>query len=227
MRATPPGTQTLVRGLAILEHVAQSTDGVTVQQVADLIAVHRTMALRALAALSEYDLVRKGADGRFRIASGVIALGRNYLPTLREASRPVLDRLSSELGSSTCLLVADGDEAAAVIVIEPADASWHLTFKAGSRHPLDRGSAGYALQSLRPPTPDEPEQVAEARRLGYARSHGEVEPGAWGVTVPLDTSVAGIDTCVHMITFRREVADRAAPLVMEAARRIEDALRSG
>lgn len=219
--SVPPGTQTLVRGLSILEHVAHSSTGLTVQQVAERAGVHRTMALRSLSALANFNLVRKGADGRYRVAAGVVALGREYLPALREISGPILEDLTAQLGASMCLFVADGDSAVAVTVMEPDDSSFHLTFRTGSRHPLHRGSAGYALASLRPASPDDPAPVVAARRDGYARSYGEVEPGAWGVSVPLDPDSVGVDACVHLTTFREEVADRATDLVLRAAHKIE------
>src|ERR1700759_4556804 len=43
-----PGSQTLARGLAALQLVAASRNGLTVQQVADDIGVHRMIAYRLL-----------------------------------------------------------------------------------------------------------------------------------------------------------------------------------
>lgn len=213
----PPGTQTLVRGLEILDLVAHSRDGLTVQQAADHVGVHRTMAMRALAALSDRNLIRKSPDGRYRIAGGVVALAREYQPALRDASRPILERLADALQASACLFVADGDAAVAFLVIEPEGSPFHLTFKQGSRHPIDQGSAGYAIASLRPPNADDSEPILTARRNGYAQSHGEVEKGAWGVSVPVDPTVAGVESCVHVSTFQEDVAELALPLVIDAA----------
>ncbi len=223
-RSHPPGTQTLVRGLKILELVAQSRDGVTVQEAADHVGVHRTMATRALAALADHHLVRRGLDGRFRIAAGVVAMAREYLPALRNAARPVLEQLVEALQASACLFVADGDDVVAFMVIEPAASPFHLTFKTGSRHPMDQGSAGYAITSRRPPSDTDKDAVHAARRNGYAQSHGEVEPGAWGVSVPLDAAIAGVEVCAHVSTFHEDVAQRAVPLVVRAAREVEQLL---
>lgn len=223
--AAPPGTQTLVRGLDILDFVAHSRDGVTVQQAADHVGIHRTMATRSLAALSDYNLIRRGPDGKFWIAAGVISLAREFQPALRDASRPILERLADSVQSSACLFIRDGDAAVAFLVIEPEAATFHLTFKAGSRHPIDLGSASYAIASLREPADDEPPQVTEARRNGVAQSHGEVEPGAWGISVPIDPAAAGVDACVHISTFQKDIAERATPLVVAAARDLEASLR--
>lgn len=221
----PPGTQTLTRGLEILEFVATSRNGATVQEAANHVGVHRTMAMRALVALGDRNLIRKSPDGRFRIGGGVVALAREFQPALRDAARPVLERLADALQASACLFVADGDAAIAFVVIEPETSPFHLTFKPGSRLPMDHGSAGVAITSSRPPSADDSEAILRARRDGYARSHGLVEPGAWGVSVPIDAALAGIEACVHVTTFHEGVADKALPLVSDAARKLERLLR--
>lgn len=208
----------------MLKFVAQARDGVTVQEAADHVGVHRTMATRSLAALGEFDLVRRGSDGRFRIAAGALALGRDYLPTLRSASRSVLEQLAATLKSSACLFVVDGDAAVAIMVIEPDNVPFHLTYKTGSRHPLDRGSAGYAIASLHEPDPNEAAAITAARINGYAASHNEVEPGAWGISVPFDPEIVGVQGCVHTTTFHPDIAEDAGPHVIDAARQIEHIL---
>lgn len=55
-----PGSQTLARGLAALQLVASSRTGLTAQQVADDIGVHRTIAYRLLTTLAQYRMVAKG-----------------------------------------------------------------------------------------------------------------------------------------------------------------------
>lgn len=220
----PPGTQTLVRGLSILELVGQATDGVTTQQVAAHVGIHRTMAIRSLAALADFNLVRRGDDGKFRIAAGVVALARDYQPELRNASRPVLEKLAESLGVTACLFIEDGNEIVAVQVVEPQTDGIRLSFKMGSRHPIDLGSAAYAIAAVYPESDSELPEVTVARRDGVSRSHGEVEPGAWGVSVPVDLAVACIAACVHVLSFQELVSDGAVPFVMEAAREIEDVL---
>lgn len=46
--------------------VAESPAGLTVQQLADQVGVHRTIAYRLLTTLAEFRLVAKGEDGRYR-----------------------------------------------------------------------------------------------------------------------------------------------------------------
>lgn len=218
------GTQTLARGLRALELVAQAPDGVAIQDVADALGVHRTVAYRLLSTLGDFRLVTRGADGRFRPGAGLAALAQGSVSSLRELATPFLRELADELESTVSLLVAEGDEAIAIAVLEPANARYHLSFREGSRHPLDRGSAGIALQSVAPPRPGESEEVARARRDGHASTYGQVEPGAYGVAVPLRPRPGTPAACVNVITYRADVAERAAEPVMQAVRRIDDAL---
>jgi DNA-binding IclR family transcriptional regulator len=136
-----PGSQTLARGLHALQLVAAAKGGLTIQQVADHIGVHRTIAYRLLSTLASYRLVAKAEDGRFRAAAGLAALGASFDNNIRELSMPTLRDLADELGTTVSLLVAEGDQQVAIAVIVPTRVSYQLSFHEGSRYPLDRGAA--------------------------------------------------------------------------------------
>ena len=51
-----------------------------------------------------------------------------------------------------------------------------------------------------------------------------VEPGAYGVAVPLAAAAGVPAACVNLITYREDVAASAAPALVRAARRISAAL---
>lgn len=219
-----PGAQTLARGLRALELVAQSRDGAIVQDIAGELDVHRSIASRLLSTLADARLVVRGADGRYRAGAGLAALAAGIHATLRAAAEPVMRELAAELGSTISLLVVEGGEAVAIAVIEPPSSGYVLSFRAGSRHPLGRGSAGVALLAAQPARPGESGTVEAARRQGFAATFGEVEPGAHGVAVPL-RSIDGVPVaCLNLITYRPEVAQSAPPILMAAAERVSDTL---
>src|SRR5918997_736914 len=64
-----PGSQTLARGLSALELIAATPGGVTVQEIADRVGVHRTVAYRLLSTLVQFRLVARHDDGRYRPAA--------------------------------------------------------------------------------------------------------------------------------------------------------------
>lgn len=77
------------------------------------------------------------------------------------------------------------------------------------------------LRSLEPSRPATSEAVARARKDGYASTHGEVEPGAHDLAVPLRRSGAPLAACVNVITYRSDVAERAVRLTIDAIRRVD------
>lgn len=215
-----PGAQTFHRGLTALMAIAESEMGLSTVEVAERIDVHRTVAHRALQTLAQFDLVRRTSDGRYNIGAGALGLSRRFYPSLREGSGPLLQELADETKTTACLFLAEADTALALMVVEPrATTSYHLTFRSGNRHDLSVGSAGHALQSLREPVAGDPAAVVNARTSGYAMTFGEVEAGAWGISVPRRLAGA-VDVCVHIITVQESLAQAAIKPTIETANRV-------
>jgi DNA-binding IclR family transcriptional regulator len=218
------GSQTLARGLAALEIIASTSAGLTVQEVADRVGVHRTIAYRVLLTLAQFHLVAKGDDGRYRSAAGLAALGASYDRSVRENSMPTLRELAGELRTTVSLLVAEGEEQVAIAVVVPANVSYQLSFHEGSRYPLDRGAAGIALLASRPARPGERALVSTARAQGWVITHGEIEPNTYGLAVPVARPDTSPPTCINIISHREDVVARSRPAAMAAARRLSSAL---
>src|SRR6201999_1306957 len=180
---TAPGSQTLARGLNALQLVADAPSGLTVQQVADGVGVHRTIAYRLLGTLSQFRFIAKGEDGRYRPAAGLAVLGASFDRNVRQLSLPTLRALADDLGTTVSLLVAEGDQQVAIAVIVPSQVAYQLAFHEGSRYPLDRGAAGIALLSSMPPRPGERDLVTQARGRGWVTTYGEIEPNTYGLAV--------------------------------------------
>src|ERR1700730_8735000 len=117
MTASGTGSQTLARGLTALQMVADSPTGLTVQQVAEQIGVHRTIAYRVLSTLAQFRLVGKGEDGRYRPAAGLAVLGASFDRNVRQLSLPTLRTLADDLGTTVSLLVAERDQQVAGAVL--------------------------------------------------------------------------------------------------------------
>jgi DNA-binding IclR family transcriptional regulator len=121
------------------------------------------------------------------------------------------------LQSTVSLFVEQGDEAVAIALVEPTTATHHIAFRPGMRTPLNLGAAAYAILASGPQGPDEPGPVAAARKSGYARSHGEIEAGAYGVAAWIPMRAAGPRACLNLITYRQDVADGAGEAMRHAA----------
>jgi DNA-binding IclR family transcriptional regulator len=217
---TTPGSQTLARGLNALQLVADAPSGLTVQQVADGIGVHRTIAYRLLATLSQFRLVAKGEDGRYRPAAGLAVLGASFDRNVRQLSVPTLRALADDLGTTVSLLVAEGDQQVAIAVIVPTQVAYQLSFHEGSRYPLDRGAAGIALLASMPARPDERDLVVRARDQGWVITHGEIEPNTYGLAVSVHRRPPSPPTCINLISHREDVVMRGKDAVIKAAKEL-------
>jgi DNA-binding IclR family transcriptional regulator len=212
-----PGSQTLARGLAVLQLIAASRTGLSVQQVAEDIGVHRTIAYRLLNTLAQYRMVAKGEDGRYRSAAGLAVLGASFDNNVRQLSVPTLRGLADELGTTVSLLVAEGDQQVAIAVIVPSNVFYQLNFHEGSRYPLERGAAGIALLASMPPRPGERDLVPQARQQGWIITHGEVEPNTYGLAVPVKRRPPSPPTCINLISHREDVVIEGRDAVIKAA----------
>ena len=224
MTGSGTGSQTLARGLTALHMVAESPSGLTVQQLADQIGVHRTIAYRLLATLTQFRLVAKGEDGRYRPAAGLAVLGASFDRNVRQLCLPTLRALADELGTTVSLLIAEGDQQVAIAVIVPSHVAYQLAFHEGSRYPLDRGAAGVALLASMPPRPAERDLVARARERGWVMTHGEIEPNTYGLAVPVHRRAPSPPTCINLISHREDVVIRGKGAVVKAAKQLSELL---
>ncbi|HEV7583053.1 MAG TPA: helix-turn-helix domain-containing protein [Mycobacterium sp.] len=224
MTGSSTGSQTLARGITALQMVAASSTGLTVQQLADQVGVHRTIAYRLLSTLTQFRLVAKGEDGRYRPAAGLAVLGASFDRNVRQLSLPTLRALADDLGTTVSLLVAEGDQQVAVAVIVPSHVAYQLSFHEGSRYPLDRGAAGIALLSSLPPRPGERDLVSRARERGWVTTYAEIEPNTYGLAVAVHRQAPSPPTCINLISHREDVVMRGREAVVKAAKQLSELL---
>jgi DNA-binding IclR family transcriptional regulator len=215
----PNGSQTLARGLSALELISNSDSGLTIQEVAEQLGVHRTVASRLLATLLQFRLVARH-DGRFRPGSGLAVLAATFDHGLRAVSMPVLRRLAEKTHATASLLVAEGGEQVAISVLVPRGVAYTLAFNEGSHYPLNRGAAGLALLAAGPAEPGEREEVTEARKRGWVMTHGEVEANAYALAVPVRRSPPAAATCINLISHRPDILEQGRRAVITAAREL-------
>ena len=200
-------SQTLDRGLRVLTVLAGAPGGLTITELAERLEVNRTVVYRLVTTLEQHGLVRRDSRSRLHVGLGVLHLASAVQPVLRDIAGPVLRRLAEEVGCTAHLTVADGDEALALAVVEPSWTDFHVSYRVGSRHPLDQGAAGKALLLGREATP-------AARR--WAMTAGELQAGAKGLAAPVP-GVEGLEASVGIVTLGDLDEDAAGPRVAAAA----------
>jgi DNA-binding IclR family transcriptional regulator len=205
-------SQTLARGLRVLQLLASEPRGLTMTDLARRVGVNRTVAYRLVSTLVEFGLARRDDQGRVSIGIGVIDLARAIEPLLRDRARPVLRRLAEDVGATAHLTIAEGDEALAISVVEPSWTDYHVAYRVGTRHALDRGAAGRAILLGR-----------DDAAAPYAVTRHELQPGASGLAAPV-RRVPGLECSVGVVALGELDVDIVGVRVMRAASDIAERL---
>jgi DNA-binding IclR family transcriptional regulator len=206
-------SQTLDRGLAVLQLLGsrEHVGGLTVTELAAALGVGRPVVYRLVATLEARDFVRRREDGRVRLGLAITRLSASVLPLLREGALPTLRALADEIGATAHLTVVEGGEALAIAVVEPSWTSYHVAYRIGTRHALDRGAAGRAILAGR------------RGQDGYVATDGELQSGAHGIAAPL-VGVAGLEASIGVVSMVELDASRVGPQVRAAAREVASLL---
>ena len=206
-------SQTLDRGLRVLACLAAHGRAMSATELAAEMGLNRTVLHRLLATLEGHGLVRRGDDARFGLGTALLGLAAAVQPWLRSGATPVLRRLAQDVGATAHLTVADGSEALAVAVVEPSWTDYHVAYRVGARHRLDRGAAGRAM-------------LLDADHDGrtYVRTAGELQAGAHGLAAPV-RGVRGVVASVGVVTLGELDEGVVGARVLAAAVEVADALR--
>ena len=189
----------------MLRLLADEPRGVTMTELSRRVDVNRTVAYRLVATLVEFGLARRDIEGRVYVGVGVIELARAIEPLLRDQARPVLRKLAEDVGATAHLTVAEGDEALAIAVIEPSWTDYHVAYRVGTRHPLDRGAASRAIVLGR-----------EDAAAPYSLTRDELQPGASGLAAPV-RGIPGLECSVGVVALGELDVDAVGVRVVRAA----------
>ncbi len=209
-------SQTLDRGLRLLALLAKEPRGWTMTGLATAMGVNRTIVHRLVATLEQHRLARRDSSGLVHVGLATATLARGIEPLLRAQATPVLRVLADELGATAHLTVADGADALAVAVVEPSWTDFHVAYRVGSRHPLDRGAAGRAILLGRNGQP-------AAATPPYVTTRGELQSGAWGVAAPV-TGLPDLVASVGVVSMAELDEERVGPRVARAAAQVSSLL---
>lgn len=188
-----PHSQTLSRGIRVLEILADSDGPLSIADLSAALSVHRSIAYRILRTLEDHGLVIRDAGGAVQLGPRMAALARGVSRDLQTAALPELTTVANELGMTAFVAVLDRHEVVTLVSVEPRHAQATVAQRPGTRHPLTFGAPGIAIQSGLTPqqwagyAADElrPDAARAARATGFASSHDEVIPGMSAVAVPL------------------------------------------
>ncbi|QIG41369.1 helix-turn-helix domain-containing protein [Nocardioides anomalus] len=215
---TPSGAQTLERGLAVLRELGRHTDGLSTAQVAEVTGLHRTVVHRLLVSLVGTGFARRDARGRHHVGPAVTALAASAPLALRDLAAPLLQDLADRIGLAVSLVEVEEGAAVTTLVAHPAAEGPQFAYRLGHREPLDRGAGGIAAVASAPAVDDEPVAVTLARYAGVAVTHGELNPGAHGLAVPLPGWAA--PAAATVVSYDPAVVERVRTPLLETAAEI-------
>ena len=210
-------SQTLDRGLRILEVIGESADGLTVTELAQTMGIGRTVVYRLVVTLEQHGFLRRAADGRCRLGFALLGMARQIQPLIRDVAVPALRLLADAVGATAHLTIVDGADALTAVVVEPTRSDLHVAYRLGARQPLHANAGGRAVLAAR---------TAAGRPLdpAWVVATGEGPSGGYGLAVPL-TGVSGLEASVGVVSLRELNETEVGPRVARAVADITRALR--
>jgi len=253
MTTTAPRAKTIQsvdRAAALIKAIADSPHSPTVNELATACGLNRSTAWRLLATLDSHGLIeRDPISQRYSLGYAFlrIAAGADVDPLVRRA-RPVLEQLADETGETANLAVARRFSLVYVDQVDPAHVMAPNWF--GRTVPLHATSTGKAYLAFLPQEERHAvlprrlerytattvtdrrklgEELAAARRDGFAVCVGELEESLFGASAPVlseqgrPVAVVSVWGTEHRLPRERlaEVGRRA----VEAAAELRELLR--
>ncbi len=180
-------SQTLARGLRLLDLIANGNEGVPVRDLVAKMGLPRTIVQRLLNTLeAEGYLERHPSQSGYRLAIKLWSLGCNAIHRLgvREIARPYLEELSRRTNEVAKLGVLDGDD---VVYVDKAECERAVRayVPIGGRAPAHSVATGKAILAYRPETDVPSAEFKQIRKRGFAVNSGEWEEGVGGIAAPV------------------------------------------
>lgn len=191
--APAPHSQTLSRGIRVLEVLAESTTPLSIAALGEAVGVHRSIVYRILRTLEDHGLVSRDAAGLACLAPRMAVLARGVERDLQASALPELTAAADDLRMTAFLVVLDHAECVTLVSVQPRVGAAAVAQRPGTRHSLSVGAPGIAIQSLLSDrqladhgVSTRREEAELARETGWATSHDEVIAGLSSVAVPLE-----------------------------------------
>jgi DNA-binding IclR family transcriptional regulator len=235
------------RALDILLCFTTATD-LTLTEISQRVGLHKSTVYRLLASLEAKGFISRDPDSeKYRLGMRIWELSANSARSDDPAVLllPEMERLRDRLGETISLYIRDGLERIRIQAVQSNQAVRRVA-PVGVRMPLYVGASSKVLVAFGgqevldmvlqdpnwPPAVDRTafvEQLEEIRRLGYATSVEEREPGAAAVAAPVlnrdGRLVAALSVSGPSNRWSLQEMKKHAPMIQEAAVRMGRLLR--
>lgn len=170
-------TRTLLRGLTLLEMIADARDGATVTDLAAGTGLDKGTVSRLLGTLRDAGWANQSAeDRRYRLAGKALSLSHDYTNRvdLKALAMPLLSDLRDEWNETVHLGVIEGNEVVYVERLEPK-ATVQVVSIVGQRMPIASTAMGKAFLAALPA--EEMERRAKEQELVRRTEHSITDRG--------------------------------------------------
>jgi DNA-binding IclR family transcriptional regulator len=226
-------SQTLSRGLKLLDLIASGREGVAVRELAAAMALPKSIVQRLLYSLEQEGyLARHPSQVGYRLTLKVWSLGCSAVRRIdvREAARASLEELAAQTDETVKIGVLDGADVVYVDSISsPQIVRAYLPV--GGRAPAASVATGRAIVAFVPGAPCHADASAaltrefeQIRKRGYAINHGEWEADVGALAAPIfdahGAAVASVGAIMPLSRLSAQKAAQLAALITHAAAQI-------
>jgi DNA-binding IclR family transcriptional regulator len=248
----PGRSQSLERGLDILEIIEGADPDIGVREIARRLKLGPTIVQRLVSSLAARGYIEKNPEtARYHLGHRSLALGANgeHGADYIAAARRELERLARDHRLNGFVMVLRGDRAVYLLAVQ-ADGPIAIKVSPGSEMPLHSTGGGKVLlasladdgarkllgrgplAAITPHTITDPAALMKAlpriRKQGYATVSEENIPGVLSVGAPIHDragrTVAALSVAFPKYLDAKLTLDRVAPLVVDAATKVSRTL---
>lgn len=239
--------QVLERALGLLNALAEANSDLSLMELCDRMRLHKSTVHRLISVLEHNRYVERTSTGKYRLGLKLFELGSKAVAKLdiRERAKPHLERLAFETNETVHLCVLDEGEVLYLDKVEP-DRSVRLSSSIGRRNPAHCTGVGKIMMAFLPEeevdaiihrhglarftdvtltTPAALKaDLAEVRKLGYARDWEEHEEGVRCIAAAVRNYTGDVVAAVSLSGPSFRVSDKNSDVFVTAVKKTSEAL---
>ncbi len=177
------GVAAVDRALLLLCAFREGDRALSLAELAARAQLVKSTALRLLASLAHFGLVRRGEDGLYSLGPEIARLHGTApaAPSLESVVMPALERLVAATGETAAFHVRRDDRRVCLYRVNSPQAL-HVRVEVGGLLPLERSAGGRVLMAF---SGGRGALLERIRRDGYAVLKGDRVPDIAGVSAPV------------------------------------------
>jgi len=221
-------SQTLTRGLQLLDLLAAGHEGKSVRDLAAAMGLARSIVQRLLNSLEAQGfIVHHPSKVGYRLSIKLWSLGCAAINGLglTALAKPHLEVLSNETRETVKLSMLEGMEVVSVDSIETSQ-TVRAYLPIGGRAPAKLAATGRVIIAFQNASDAVPENIV-IRKRGYAVNKGDWQPGVGAIAAPVfgadGAVIASIGVIMPLIRLKAMQIPRIGALCLAASLRISEA----